>query len=334
MQGPSAKTKTAKLPSDSKVETFRSERFRNIALGIAGVVSSVLIPLLGLYYTTRDKDREVSKGFVEIATKILSENPTDGNKPLREWAIALIDNYSSVPLPSDARNALLSKQPIFGGGPSTSIARLQQLQQSGLILGVTVSHFNASVDFSTLKERGIQYAFIKVSQGASSIDNKGADFARAAKQSGLQVGLYHVFIADADPDAQLTNFANRLTSVQWDIPPTIDCEVPPGTMTASDYATRVERLATQLHQRFGVKPIIYTATSFAIQHLDQRVSAFPLFVAQFGSRAAPAVPKWWTDYVFWHLAEGVNDDPALRGYDIVAFKGQVTDLAALAAGRK
>lgn len=39
-----------------KVETSGSERFRNIALGVAGVLSSVLIPLLGLYYTSRDKD--------------------------------------------------------------------------------------------------------------------------------------------------------------------------------------------------------------------------------------------------------------------------------------
>ena len=81
---------------EAKEKLSPSERFRNIALGIAGVISSVLIPLLGLYYTSRDKEREVSKGFVEIATKILSDKPSDENKPLRQWAIALIDNYSAV----------------------------------------------------------------------------------------------------------------------------------------------------------------------------------------------------------------------------------------------
>ena len=79
-----------------------SERFRNIALGLAGIISSVLIPLIGFYYASRDKEREVSKGFVEIATRF-SDKPTDDNKPLREWAIALIDNYSAVRLPEDAR---------------------------------------------------------------------------------------------------------------------------------------------------------------------------------------------------------------------------------------
>ena len=47
-----------------EAQTSSAERFRNIALGLAGVISSVLIPLLGLYYTSRDKEREVSKGFV------------------------------------------------------------------------------------------------------------------------------------------------------------------------------------------------------------------------------------------------------------------------------
>src|SRR5262249_28354981 len=107
-----------------------SERFRNIALGMAGVISSILIPALGLYYTSRDKEREVSRGFVEIATKILSDKPTNENRPLREWAIALIDHYSAIGLPPDASDALLTDQPIFERPTQVNISRnrLQELQ--------------------------------------------------------------------------------------------------------------------------------------------------------------------------------------------------------------
>src|SRR5215472_10664672 len=109
--------------AEPRRHSWDSERFRNISLGIAGVVSSVFIPVLGIYYTSRDKDREVSKGFVEIATKILSDNPTDSNKPLREWAISLIDNYSAVRLPEAARTALLNKQSIFGSDTGVVVSR-------------------------------------------------------------------------------------------------------------------------------------------------------------------------------------------------------------------
>jgi lysozyme len=320
---------------EAKSESSRSERFRNVALGIAGIISSVLIPLIGLYYTSRDKEREVSKDFVEIATKILAAPPKEGDEQdeaLRKWAIALINHYSAVTLPDAAQNTLLN-QPIYGG-VGTSRARLQQLQENGLTLGVVVSSHETPPDFSALKQRGIQFAFFKASQGATSIDNKGLEYAKSAKQGNLKIGLFHFYVPDADPDAQFANFAARLTSIQWDLPPTIDCEQMASGSIPADYASRVEHFATQLEQRFGVKPIIYAPSSFANEHLNQGLAQFPLFVAQFGSRTKPTVPKWWKDYSFWHLAEGVNDDPVLRAYDIVAFKGQAADLAELSAGKK
>jgi lysozyme len=319
-------------PSSAEAKTSGSERFRNIALGLAGIISSVLIPLIGFYYTSRDKEREVSKGFVEIATKILSDKPTDDNKPLREWAIALIDNYSAVRLPDDARSALLNSQQIFEGTStpgSTSRARLQQLQHTGYTLGLTISQFDPPVDFSAVKQRGIQFAVIRVSQGTSRVDAKGIEYAKSAKRSGLKIGAYHFFTPNDDVGAQLTNFLAQLQSMQWDLPPTIDCEELPGATMPADYASRVDQFGAQLEQRLGIKPIIYTGFSFANRYLDQGASAFPLFIAQFGARPTPTIPKWWKDYAFWHVAEGVNDDPLLARYDVVAFKGKPEELAAL-----
>ena len=91
-----------------------SEQFRNISLGIAGIVSSILIPLFALYYTSRDKGNEVGKDLIEIATKILSANPAPENIPLRIWAIATINNYSNVQLRGSAAEILITGQTIFG----------------------------------------------------------------------------------------------------------------------------------------------------------------------------------------------------------------------------
>jgi len=302
--------------AEPRRHSWDSERFRNISLGIAGVVSSVFIPVLGIYYTSRDKDREVSKGFVEIATKILSDNPTDSNKPLREWAISLIDNYSAVRLPEAARTALLNKQSIFGSdtGVVVSRATLQRIHDTGFTLGVALSHFNRSVDFKALKERGIQFAYIKATGGASSADPAGSEYAKLASQTGLRVGLYH-FVTSDDIEAQFANFAAHLGAVEWDLPPMLDCEADPrGGQTPADYAARIDQFATKLMDSFRIKPIIYTGTRFANEHLDERISKYPLFIAQYLKE--PTVPKWWTDYLFWDLAEGVNDDPVLRTFPI------------------
>jgi GH25 family lysozyme M1 (1,4-beta-N-acetylmuramidase) len=309
--------------------TSPSEHFRNVALGLAGVISSILIPLLGFYFTGRDKQREVSKDFVEIAIKILSDNPTKENKPLRQWAISLINSYSTIQLTRDATNSLLTDQPIFtapAGTGNISPDALQKLQDSGFVLGVDLSHFD-SPDFSLLKQRGVKFAFIKASQGPSFVDAKAAAFAAAAKQNGILVGLYHYFTGDPT-DAQFANFERQLTSIPWDLPPVIDCEVP---LVPTDYASRVIQFATQLSSRFGVKPIIHTG-ALANAHLDQRASDYPLWVAQYVTgqpRQQPTLPRWWTSYAFWQVGTGVSGDPVLGAYDIDVFKGTATDLAAL-----
>jgi lysozyme len=322
--------------AEPKPSPSGSERFRNISLGIAGVVSSVLIPILGLYYTSRDKDREVSKGFVEIATKILSDAPTKDNQALRMWAISLIDNYSAVRLPDAARTALLNEQSLFGsdkGRATLSRATLHRIQDAGFTLGVSVSHFDHSVDFKALKEGEVQFVYIKATQGASGVDPVGSDYAKLASQSGLKVGLYHFVTFAGDIDAQFANFAARLDAIEWNLPPMLDCEQDAsGGQVPSDYAARIDRFATKLVDRFRVKPIIYTGAILANEHLDERVSKYPLAIAQYGKE--PTVPKWWTDYLFWDVAQGVSDNPALRAYEILTFKGSLEELGALGAGRK
>lgn len=63
--------KEAKQPAQPPApRVSRSETFKNIALGISGVLSSILIPLVGFYYAEKQKDKEIDKGFVELGIKI------------------------------------------------------------------------------------------------------------------------------------------------------------------------------------------------------------------------------------------------------------------------
>jgi lysozyme len=126
----------------------------------------------------------------------------------------------------------------------------------------------------------------------------------------------------------------RANSPQWDLPPVIDCEPYGSGSVPPDYATRLEDLATKLEERFGVRPIIYIARFFAEEYLDQGISKYPLFIASYNKPKKPGIPKWWTDYVFWQAADRVSDDPLLSGYDVIAFKGGPSELAALSTGKK
>jgi lysozyme len=292
-----------------------------------------VIPVLGLSYTSKDKEREVSKDFVEIATKILQEDPNPHNKPLRNWAIDLINSYSTVKLSDEARNVLLNEQPLFQSSTIGSVTkqRIEQIK-SAYVLGVVVPP-RTTPNFWALKERGVQFVFIKASQGLASSNALAKQQADQARAAGLKVGLYHYFESEADVSAQFANFSHALGSIAFDLPPTIDCETFGGGTPAAGYADRVAEMASKLQQSYKRKVIVYTTLSFGNEYLSPKDSTAYLFIADLSRRAGdaqkPSIPKWWTEYTFWHLAESVSDDDVLKGYDIVGFNGKPEQLAGL-----
>ena len=92
-----------------------------IVAGAAGVVAiPVVLGIVGFEVNLSLKERDVRLRTVELAVGILQENPQASPETpvLREWAMDVIDNYSGVPLPKDARSELLSK-------PLPELARMQ-----------------------------------------------------------------------------------------------------------------------------------------------------------------------------------------------------------------
>jgi GH25 family lysozyme M1 (1,4-beta-N-acetylmuramidase) len=300
------------------------------------VLSSILIPLVGYYYAERQKDKEIDKGFVELGIKILSENPTAESKPLREWAIALINNYSEVKLSESAQQLIVEKAPLVTSGDrGISPQVLDRLQSDGFSLGVIVSQFNHDVDFSALKTRQIKFVYVRATRGERFVDGTMERHVREASRNGLYVGLYHFFEysgSGADPIKQADSFWAALMSKEWNLPPVVDCELGPQPTVPSDYADRAYQFIQRLQTLSKMKPIIYSNTQFADQHFDERFSAYPIFLARFVASAArattPIAPKWWKDVTFWHLADSVKD-PALANLDIVGFKGNDAMLKAL-----
>jgi hypothetical protein len=59
-----------------------------------GGAAIVVVALLGLGFVSADVERQTDVQFVNMAVEILAEEPTLQKRPLREWAIELINNHS------------------------------------------------------------------------------------------------------------------------------------------------------------------------------------------------------------------------------------------------
>ncbi len=79
------------------------------------VFVAIMIPLtvayLGNQVATANKQRESETKFVELATTILTKEPGTNqsvdSKNLRRWAVAVIDRFSGVPMPTVTAEALV-----------------------------------------------------------------------------------------------------------------------------------------------------------------------------------------------------------------------------------
>ncbi len=77
---------------------------------MSAIIASVLIPLmiafLGHIVNQSIKDNELSLSYIQLAVGILKVEPKPGTENLRAWAIDVVNNYSSVKLPTDAKKEL------------------------------------------------------------------------------------------------------------------------------------------------------------------------------------------------------------------------------------
>jgi lysozyme len=289
---------------------------------LAGIIASVLVPLLGLHYSNAQKQKEMNKGFLELGIKILSDAPSAKNRPLRKWAVALVNSNSSIKLPDDAEKVLLDDLPLVSHEyHGLSKAALANLESEGLTLGVSVSRFNGELDYEILKGRGIRFAYIKLTEGTAIRNTMAERHAEQFGRRGIAVGFYHFLHLTRDSSQEVANFVSALQATTWQLPPAIDCER--WNSSIANYADLVYEFATIVENKTGIRPAIYVTTKFANEHLDSRFAKFPLFIARYvedDSPGEPELPNFWHEYMFWHLAHD-SEDSVFHGLDVAAYRG-------------
>jgi hypothetical protein len=75
------------------------------------IIASILIPLavvlIGNWYSSAVQESEIQVRYIELAVDILKENPSDNKANMREWALALVNNYSEIKIDKETREELL-----------------------------------------------------------------------------------------------------------------------------------------------------------------------------------------------------------------------------------
>lgn len=193
--------------------------------------------------------------------------------------------------------------------------------------GIDVSHYQSNILWEKIAEQGIDFVFVKASEGVSYQDSFFKKNWEDISKSNIIKGAYHFFYPSLDVKKQFENFASCVELKAGDLPPVLDIEMTNGLNKKN--IEKAMRLWLRLaEKRYGVKPIIYTNLDFYTQYIQHYgFESYPLWIARYHS-VIPSLPnnrQWF----FWQYGDNGQLEGMQEPVDMNVFNGNIETLKAL-----
>lgn len=190
--------------------------------------------------------------------------------------------------------------------------------------GIDVSHYQKKVDWKRVASQGIDFAFIKATEGETYKDSFFCENWAGMKAAGVKRGAYHFFRPTLSAEAQAINFIEMADLRNGDFVPVLDVEVIDG-VSPEKFLQQMDEWLLIVEDHFKVKPIIYTYQNFYNKHLAGHYEGYPVWIARYSSWRKPRL-RANQDWQFWQYGNkgqlaGINGP-----VDFNVFNGTKNDL--------
>ncbi|MFB9838283.1 GH25 family lysozyme [Actinoallomurus acaciae] len=188
------------------------------------------------------------------------------------------------------------------------------LAAPGGLPGLDVSHYQGTINWTTVKNQGAQFAYIKATEGTTYRDpNFSANYTNAY-YAGLVRGAYHFAQpASSTGAAQADYFAAHGGAWSADnqtLPGMLDIEYNPNGATCyglsqASMRTWITSFLNEYHAKTGRWATIYTTTDWwttCTGNTSAYASNDPLAIARYSSSVG-TLPAGWGFYTFWQWAD-------------------------------
>lgn len=200
------------------------------------------------------------------------------------------------------------------------------------VRGVDVSAYQGEIDWPTLADQDIDFAFIKATEGSSFRDSRFEYNWAESQATHLRVGAYHFFSYDSAGSTQAENFIATVPVLESALPPVVDVESygdkernPPAR---EDVQALLNELLAALETHYGVKPILYATGKSYKMYIQGDYSEYPIWIRDVFLTPSLSDGRAWT---FWQF----TDRARLTGYageerfiDLNVFHGTAEEFAA------
>jgi GH25 family lysozyme M1 (1,4-beta-N-acetylmuramidase) len=203
--------------------------------------------------------------------------------------------------------------------------------------GIDVSHYQGSINWSSVKSAGIQFAWIKATEGTSYKDPNFNSYYLNAYNAGVIRGAYHFARPDLSTGAtQATYFASHGGAWSRDnltLPGMLDLEGGCYSKSASAMQSWILDFYNTYKAKTGRDVVIYTSPSWwnsCTGGWSGMSSRSPLWVANWTSASDPTIPNGFPYATIWQYTDSGSVSGISGAVDRDRFNGDHSRLLALA----
>lgn len=201
------------------------------------------------------------------------------------------------------------------------------------VFGVDVSNYQGEVDWTRLEEQGVQFAYIKATEGSGHIDESARRNIENSAKTDIKRSCYHFFSFDSSGHTQAKNFISVVGRDEIDLPPVVDIEYYGDKAFSKPTREETEEillpLLNELEEYYGGRPVIYTTLPVYYRYVKPICGKdYPLWI-----RCKQTEPDF-VDWSFWQY----DDQSELDGYygderyiDFNVFNGSTDEFEAYAS---
>lgn len=173
------------------------------------------------------------------------------------------------------------------------------------VRGIDISAHNGHIDFSKVAADGIDFVYVKASEGATWRDAMFEQNIRAAADAGLATGAYHFFRFDVEGWRQSVNLLRAVEGYSPNLPLAIDVEEwgNPAEFTTEEIVANLRSLVELLRQN-GREPIIYTNKNGYYRFIRGRFDDVGLWICSFTTPPISDQDRWT---IWQHSHQGSVD---------------------------
>ncbi|HSL97653.1 MAG TPA: glycoside hydrolase family 25 protein [Candidatus Deferrimicrobiaceae bacterium] len=137
---------------------------------------------------------------------------------------------------------------------------------TGYLEGIDVSNWQGRIDWARVRAAGVRFAIAKASEGVGYEDRSYDRNRAGALAQGIAFGAYHFARPENNPIKEADWFIEVASYRRGMIIPTLDLERT-GGRNPTGLANWTKAWLTRVHERLGVRAMIYVSPSFWRQNL-------------------------------------------------------------------